>query len=167
MLNELTNLAEGHELSLIGVAVILLSGLVQVSKIELNPWSAVGRLLLIPVTKVRDVMIAPLLNEFVALSTRFIKLSEDVELINQALKDVENQRHEELKTNIRRSILRFGDECRIGTEHSQEMFNEVLRDISRYEKYVDLTKDPNHVLTSTIGIINEAYEKCLRDNDFL
>lgn len=167
MLNELISLAEGHELTVLGVIAIALSGVVQVSKVQLNPWSAVGRLLLIPVTKIRDMMIAPLLNEFVALNTRVIRLSEEIEALNQEQMNTKKRDREKTKSTLRRSILRFGDECRIRQKHSKEMFDNALTDISDYERLVNLTSDPNGVLTGAIEIINEAYSKCLRDNDFL
>lgn len=167
MLDTLRNLTEGREVSCIGALIVLLSGMVQFSKIKINPWSALGRLFLIPLTHVRDIMIAPLINEFVALNTRVIQLSEEIEALKQEQIKTKKRDREKTKSTLRRSVLRFGDECRIKQKHSKEMFDNALTDISDYERLVNLTADPNGVLTGAIEIINEAYSKCLRDNDFL
>lgn len=65
-------------------------------------------------------------------------------------------------------ILRFGDELRRGVKHSEESFNQVISDLDRYEKYCDDHPGfKNNKAKMAKKRIEEAYHKCLADNDFL
>ena len=68
----------------------------------------------------------------------------------------------------RRRIIDFSDECRRGTKHSEEHFNNVLSDIDTYERYCN--EHPlfeNRQAVSSIAFVAEVYDKCKRDNDFI
>ena len=68
----------------------------------------------------------------------------------------------------RTHILRFGDEIRHGVVHSKEHFDQVLLDISKYERYCDTHKDYlNDVAHATIKLIRDTYQKSLEENNFL
>lgn len=70
--------------------------------------------------------------------------------------------------NARRRILRFADEIRLNTKHSEEYFNDVIEDIKAYNDYC--AQHPgfkNDKATISIEIIEEVYKKCLKKNDFL
>lgn len=76
---------------------------------------------------------------------------------------------EEEWAELRRThILRFGDEIRLGVDHSEEHFDQVLYDISKYEKYCK--SHPayvNNKAEATIHLIKQTYEDCLSKNKFL
>lgn len=68
----------------------------------------------------------------------------------------------------RTHILRFGDEIRHKVAHSKEHFDQILLDISKYEKYCKDHPDYlNDVAHATIKLIKNTYQKCLEDNNFL
>ena len=70
--------------------------------------------------------------------------------------------------DARRRILRFSDECRLGTKHSKEMFDNVLDDITFYNRYVsEHPKFVNEKTKAAEAFINAVYKKCNDDNDFL
>lgn len=68
-------------------------------------------------------------------------------------------------------ILRFADECRRGEKHSKEHFDTVLSeggDVDIYEDYCSKhPKFPNSKTTTSVKIIKELYEDCLKDNKFI
>ena len=92
---------------------------------------------------------------------------EAVDVISKRMDCVEKTHLDQQKQGIRRSILRFADECRISRKHSQEMFLNALRDIDEYERLCTLTADPNNVVREAIEYIRETYHKRLIENDFL
>lgn len=83
----------------------------------------------------------------------------------------EKIRQEHLKTvadNRRVRILRGSDEIKLKVRHSEEWFDQTNEDITEYEKYCD--EHPgykNNKAVHAIANINDAYQKALKDNDFL
>lgn len=68
----------------------------------------------------------------------------------------------------RSRILRFADELRIGVNHSEEMYNQILDDISFYQSYCRNHENyPNQKALSAIALISDDYEDRLKNNDFL
>jgi hypothetical protein len=76
---------------------------------------------------------------------------------------------EESDANNRRyRILRFDDEIRHHTRHTEEHFNQVLEDLDKYEKYC--SGHPNYMNNKAelaIENIKQTYKKCKSENSFL
>jgi type II secretory pathway pseudopilin PulG len=99
--------------------------------------------------------------------------------MHQSIKDLsekmnendEKIRQEHLKTvaDTRRvRILRGSDEIKLKVRHSEEWFDQTNEDITEYEHYCD--EHPgykNNKAVHAIANINSAYQKALKDNDFL
>lgn len=69
---------------------------------------------------------------------------------------------------MRGRILRFADELLQGERHSQEHFNEILEDITEYNRYCATHPDfPNDKAAISIGHIENVYRARLENNDFL
>ena len=70
--------------------------------------------------------------------------------------------------DARTRVLRFGDELIHDVRHTKEHFDDVLRDITEYEKYCDehprFENDQMHI---TAEHIKETYHKCLKEHSFL
>lgn len=128
-----------------GLAVLMT--LVQISPIKLNPWSWVGR------------MIGRAIN------------GEVLDKVDELSKDVKKNKEdddEQWASLSRTHILRFGDEILHGVAHSKEHFDQVMRDITKYEDYCK--SHPNYlngVAHATIQQIKKTYQKCLDENNFL
>lgn len=133
--------------------VIAICTLFEVSKIPLNPWSTVVKMFKKALSSAGDAL------------TKDIK--EQLVEIRHDLTELKTDYTEEKKKNLRRSILRFADECRLKREHSKEMFNHVLKDIDEYKVICRETSDPNSVIDEAIQIIKEANHICNRDNRYL
>ncbi len=90
-------------------------------------------------------------------------------LIGKALnKNIEDRLAKKDAEDARNHILRFGDEIKNKVRHSEEYFNQILDDITKYEKYCEEHRDFKNARTvATVQIINEVYQKCLREKDFL
>lgn len=128
-----------------GLAVLMT--LVQISPIKLNPWSWIGR------------MIGRAIN------------GEVLDKVDELSKDVKKNKEdddEQWASLSRTHILRFGDEILHGVAHSKEHFDQVMRDITKYEDYCK--SHPNYlngVAHATIQQIKKTYQKCLDENKFL
>ena len=68
----------------------------------------------------------------------------------------------------RRRVIDFADECRRGVRHSEEHFNNVLDDITVYDRYCTSHPSfPNRQAESSIRLIMDVYDVCKRENDFI
>lgn len=144
MLEELTM---GELLGLGSAAVVALSGVVEFSKIKINPWTWLAR------------HIGRAING---------EVLDKMDTLNERVDKIEARQDERDAKTARTHILRFGDEVRIGVRHSKESFDEVLADITAYETYCNAHPEfPNNRTRSAEKFISETYDECLRENKFL
>ena len=151
MLEELTL---GELLGWGSAILVAMSGVIEVSKIKLNPWSWLAR-------HVGRAINGEVLDKMDAMNERVDKLSVKVDQseARQAERDAKMARNH---------ILRFGDEVRVGTRHSKESFDEVLADITAYESYCQAHPEfPNHRTRAAEKFISETYDRCLKEDSFL
>ena len=121
--------------------------LIQIAPIKINPWSWLAR------------------NLGRAINGDVI---DKVEKLEARLDKMEKADEEREVLHARLRILRFGDECQHNVRHSQEHFDQVIEDIDNYEAYCTLHPDfKNNKAALTVSRIKEAYQRCLKDNDFL
>lgn len=134
--------------------IVVVSGLIQVSPIKVDPWSALAR-------KIGKAINQDIISKVDDLESTVAEI--------QKVNDERAAREDERNACIaRQRVLRFGDEVRHGQNHSEEHYNDILEDITDYEKYCDAHKDfKNQKAQSTIKIIVKAYEDHMRNNDFL
>ena len=65
-------------------------------------------------------------------------------------------------------ILKFMDEILEGWQHSKDSYNQIIQDITNYEKYC--SEHPlfkNHQTVATIEYIKADYQERLEKNDFI
>lgn len=130
-----------------GGIVILLMTLIQISPIKINPWGWIGR------------HIGRAINGEVLDKVK--TLSDDVKVLKES-------NDEEWASLSRSHILRFGDELLHGVDHSKEHFDQILIDISKYERYCEEHPEYlNNIASATIKQIKKTYQKCLEENSFL
>lgn len=130
-------------------AAALLGGstLIQVTPIKLNPWSWIAK------------KIGKAING---------ELIEKVDRMESKVDKLEKARGEENAENRRVRILRFSDELQHGVRHSQEHFDQILSDITEYNKYCDAHKDfLNDKTVLATQRIKSSYMKRLERDDFL
>lgn len=130
-----------------GGGILLLTILVEVAPIKINPWSwlakAAGR---------------AINGEVLA---KVSTLERDVHQIKE-----DAARHEAVVARTR--ILRFCDEILHGVLHTKEHFDQTLRDITAYEQYCDDHPEfENSCAVLTIQKIKDTYMEHLEKNDFL
>lgn len=95
-------------------------------------------------------------------------LSKKVDSLEKHDLDQDKALEEEKAKAARRRILRCADEIRSKVKHSQEYFDDMLSDISFYKQYCkENPKFKNEKAVIAIKIIEEIYERCHKNNDFL
>lgn len=68
----------------------------------------------------------------------------------------------------RTRILRFNDEVIRGMHHTEEHFNDVMEDITEYNRYCDEHRDfKNEKAVMAIANIQRVYKICMEEDSFL
>ena len=162
-----------------GLALAALFTLLQIAPIQINPWSWLGKLISGFLKKfgkkIGKALNGEVISKLSDINTRLDDMDARFETVESRLGDLEKYNRtqdknnaEEKALNARRRILRFADEIRSGDRHSKEHFDNVFDDIKFYKNYCDTNKDfKNDQAQISIKIIEETYEKCVRENDFL
>ena len=89
------------------------------------------------------------------------------EKLNIKIDKLDNEMGERGTIECRVRILKFMDEILEGWEHSKDSYNQVMQDITNYERYC--AQHPlfkNHQTVATIAHIKADYQERLEKNDF-
>lgn len=129
-----------------GVMFVLLS-LLEVSKIPINPWSGLAKL------------IGNALNADVLAEVKQTKKRLDDHITT------DDERNANL---LRTQILRFNDELVDDRKHTKEHFDEILSIIDEYETYCRTHEDyKNNKCAHAVANISRVYDERLEKRDFL
>lgn len=131
-----------------GVGILLvLSMLVEVSKIKINPWSALAKWL------------GRAINSDVTVELAAIKQKLDEHVTMDDRRNADGHRTR---------ILHFNNELLREINHTKEEFIEVLAEIDAYERYCEEHPEyPNNRAVLAIENIREVYKDRLKKHDFL
>lgn len=91
-----------------------------------------------------------------------------VDKLEEQITTMQKVNDEQEAINCRYRILRFGDEVKHGTRHSQEHFEQILADIDAYEIFCKDHKDfKNNKTRVTTEWILDVYRECVETDDFM
>ena len=91
-----------------------------------------------------------------------------VDGLDQKIEKMDQEEQMQRAKDARTRVLRFGDELIHDVHHTKEHFDDVLRDITYYEKYCDEhPKFENDQMHLTAEHIKETYHKCLKEHSFV
>lgn len=134
------------------LAAFLLSR-IEVSKIKINPWTALRK-------AVGNFFVKEHIEKINALEERFDCFEE---LLRQHILDSDRRAADK----ARRHILSFEREIQFDVRHSKEEFEDILETIRHYETYCDEHEDyKNHIANESAAHIREVYRDRLRKHDF-
>lgn len=136
-----------EEIATGGGILLVAMTLIQIAPIKLNPWSALAK------------AIGRAINGEVIAK---------VDRLERELLDMKENQEERDAISCRTRILHFGDETIHGVRHTKEHFDQILRDITTYERYCDDHPNfENNTTVLTSQRIKDIYEECLKTKDFL
>ncbi len=138
-----------------GVLVVLLT-LIQITPLKINPWSAIGR-------GIGRALNGDVLRELQEVKAQQRRTQEDLEKHVM----VDDERNADLH---RARILQFNRELLRESEpsHTEEDFNEILYNISCYERYCESHPDyQNNRAVHAIKNIERVYDQLMESHGFL
>lgn len=154
MLDKLAEFRLGELLGYCAIIVAVLSTFLEISKIKINPWSALGR----AIGKVINKDVIDSLNEVKQ------KQAETQQRLDNHIY-IDDERNADLH---RTYILRFNTELLRGIEHTEEDFVEIMYNIDFYERYCKNHDEyQNNRAVHAIKHIKKVYDECLEKGTFL
>ena len=148
------NITVGQLATSLTVILVLVSAFIEITPIKINPISSF-------LQWVGDKTGARMIQ-------RLDHLEKDVKDLSTKVDSMEAANDKRNAVACRVRIIRFGDECRIGSDHSQEAFEQVLEDINVYDRYcANHPEFKNHKTVTTSKIIIDLYEERFLKNDFV
>ena len=111
-----------------------------------------------------------LINRHDKKHDRLKDITEAIEKLTEKVDALDQKGDERNAINMRVRILRFRDEMLAGQGHTHDSFQQVLNDISEYEKYTAPGAHPefkNGQTEVTIEHIKANYKERLERHDFL
>ena len=143
-----------HTFTSSGIALVLILALIQIAPININPWSALFRIM------------GNALNK--NLMQRLEELALNIEITNKKVDNLSNRILEDNAIDARYRILRFGDEVSHKVNHSKDHFMQILGDITYYHKYCEEHPDfKNNITKLTVERIEDDYKHHETDQNFL
>lgn len=134
--------------------IVAVMSVIQVSKIEINPWSQVA-------TQLGNALNAGVMKEMKDIKTEQEETRKKL--------DAHIEEGEERKANNYRSqVLRFNNELVRGLGHTEEDYDEILEVIWKYNEYCKThPKYKNNKMPHAIKNVERMYDEMLRTNGFL
>ena len=127
--------------------LVIFSGLIQISPIKINPWSWIAK-------HIGKALNGELMNKVEQLEKQ---LSSHIEADETSI--IENKR-------VR--ILSFSDDLQNGAKYSKSHFDQILLDITDYNRYCDAHPDFKNKITSHAAkLIENTYDQLLNKDSFL
>lgn len=131
----------------IALAVVALSTIIQVSPIKINPWSWLAR------------TIGRAINK---------ELKADLDDIRANLSEHTRMDDERYAKQCRLRILRFNDEILQDRRHTKEHYDEILDDVTEYERYCETHPGyRNSRAVMAISNVEAKYQEHQAAKDFL
>lgn len=164
-----------------GLAIVL--SIVEVSKIKINPWSAlfnwIGNIMFSGIRAEMASMKADMTKEIGGVKTEVSKemskvkeemgeVKSEMAGVKKDLGEMKDESREDKAKAARNRILVCADEVYQGTRHSKEYFDNILADITFYKKYCkEHPEFQNDMTVLAVERIEEVYRHCLDDHSFL
>lgn len=102
------------------------------------------------------------------LSESISNLEKKIDRMNGSIGDLKKSSSEGMAYTWRYRILRFDDEIRHDEKHTKEHFDQIMDDITKYERYCDEHPDfPNNKAVFAIKNIKNVYQRCTDEGKFL
>lgn len=103
-----------------------------------------------------------------SLNNSICGVKNQLDEMKRSIDDLKTSNSEDVAYTWRYRILRFDDEIRHDEKHTKEHFDQILEDITKYERYCDEHRDfPNNKAVFAIKNIKRVYQKCTDDGTFL
>ncbi|MBQ8540583.1 MAG: hypothetical protein IJ435_03805 [Clostridia bacterium] len=142
--------------NIVAVVLFLLSVgsvFIEVSKIKLNPWTALFK------------WIGNALNK--ELKDELKEVKSELSETKSFVKELEKLTDLNEIKRIRAEIFSFADSCRLDVKHTKENFLHIIDIHDDYEKLLEKHNMENGRMTSEFNYIKDVYRVCMERDSFI
>lgn len=133
--------------------VFVLSMIIQVTPIKINPWSTIGR-------QLKTFFMSDILEEIK-------EMKKDIKSTEEKLDKHIRENNEETARKWRHDILEFSNQEINHKRHTKEQWDDVLPSCKEYELFCERNNIINEKATKAIKDLNRRYELHMANEDFL
>lgn len=144
--------------------IFILSFVIQITPIKINPWTALFKWIGKLITEDSDKNIKALIIKTNELETSINSVQNNLGSTTAAIK---NKINENEKDRIRWEILDFANSCRNGRKHTKDEFQHIIALNDKYHQLLEKTHDKNGIFEVEYEYILHLYHKYLENDDFL
>ena len=145
--------------------------LIQVAPIKINPWSWIFKMFYKFICYMSRMSLAPIINKLDELNTKVdnmqSELNTKVDTMQSEMNVVKKEFEVKNANDWRWDILDFFNSTINGRPHYKEEWNNVIDQIKKYERHVELHDIDNGVLEEASKWLRDEYHEHIRRNDFL
>ena len=142
-------------------AVAIVSVFIEKAKsIPFSPWSAIFAWL-------GDKLTADLQDEINTLTREIRQNQSDTNNMAVKIKELEKHIAEIEAERLRSRIIEFTEQCRLGKKHTQKHFENIFRDIDKYNRYCCIYRITNNYIRAEVKYLQNVFDECLRENKFI
>ncbi len=139
-----------------GGALVVLLTLIQITPLKINPWSAIGR-------GIGRALNGDVLKELEEVKAQQRQTQEDLEKHVRVDDERNADLHRARILQVNRELLKESE-----PSHTEEDFNEILYNISCYERYCESHPDyQNNRAVHAIKNIERVYDHLMENHGFL
>lgn len=160
------------------IVLLILTYLIDISKIQLNPWKWVGKLIRKGLRDLGSVLTEDVRTELSTFKEQYdtgtkahvkecMSLYDKLDNLEKNISTVNEQLNNHIAESLRRDILDFQNSCINKRRHTKEEWTYVYKVCDKYEKHIEANHLKNSEAEEAIAYIRHVYRECLEDGDFL
>lgn len=141
-------------------SLVIISGIIEISPIKINPWQAIGKLLTKSVA-----------DEITSLKSELSDMQEihkrETEKLNNKIDSIYGDLQNHVAESMRSDILDFQNSCLNRRKHTKEEFTYIYKLCDKYDKYIHDNELSNSEAEEAIQYIRTVYRECLESGAFI
>ena len=142
----------------------ILSWVIQITPIKLNPWTKLFKWIGKLITEDSDKNIKQLILKTAELESTIASVQNDFKIETTAIRRGIDENE---KDRIRWEVLDFANSCRNGRRHTKDEFQHIIALNDKYKTLLEKTNDKNGVFEVEYQYILNLYNRQLKEDDFL
>lgn len=132
---------------------VVLSLIVQISPIKINPWTALFK------------WIGKLLTQ--EIKGDIDQIGKDLDELKQQQEALSAKVDKNEMNRMRYEVLDFANSCKNKRRHTKEEFDHIFELNDQYEKLLEKTGGTNGQFHEAFDFIKGLFRRCMENNDFL
>lgn len=160
------------------IVFLLLTYLVDISKIKLDPWKWVGKLIRNGLKKFGNVLTEDVRKDLSNFKEQYdtgiqshvkecMSLCDKLDGLENTINNVNDKLNNHIAESLRRDILDFQNSCINKRKHTKEEWTYIYKMCDKYENHIAENSLKNSEAEEAIAYIRHVYRECLENGEFL